>query len=211
MSAQPEWTLEAVPDRPRTTWNAAELMAVSFPEPTWAVPGIIAEGVTLLAGPPKVGKSWLSLGLGLSIAAGLPALGTVAVDPGPVLYLALEDTPRRLQSRMRTVLAGRPAPAGLTLDTYCPPLPTGETITSPAGWTKTPAPVWSSSTCSPRSEATPRRRELGVRSGLRRRGPDQARGRHLRRSGRARAPRPQSRRRRLPSHRLRHERARRGR
>ncbi|GAB3915830.1 hypothetical protein GCM10029964_127840 [Kibdelosporangium lantanae] len=90
MSAQPEWTLEAVPDRPRTTWNAAELMAVSFPEPTWAVPGIIAEGVTLLAGPPKVGKSWLSLGLGLSIAAGLPALGTVAVDPGPVLYLALE-------------------------------------------------------------------------------------------------------------------------
>ncbi|GAB3869033.1 hypothetical protein GCM10029964_128400 [Kibdelosporangium lantanae] len=155
MSAQPEWTLEAVPDRPRTTWNAAELMAVSFPEPTWAVPGIIAEGVTLLAGPPKVGKSWLSLGLGLSIAAGLPALGTVAVDPGPVLYLALEDTPRRLQSRMRTVLAGRPAPAGLTLDTYCPPLPTGETITSPAGWTKTPAPVWSSSTCSPRSEATP--------------------------------------------------------
>lgn len=125
MSAQPEWTLHSVPERPRTTWNAAELMAVSFPEPTWAVPGIIAEGVTLLAGPPKVGKSWLSLGLGLSIAAGLPALGTIDIEPGPVLYLALEDTPRRLRSRMGTVLAGRPAPTGLTLETYCPPLPTG--------------------------------------------------------------------------------------
>jgi DNA-binding Lrp family transcriptional regulator len=125
VTTQPDWALQAVPERPKTTWNAAELMAVSFPEPTWAVPGIIAEGVTLLAGPPKVGKSWMSLGLGLSIAAGLSALGSVAVESGPVLYLALEDTPRRLQSRMRTVLAGHPAPSTLTLDTYCPPLPTG--------------------------------------------------------------------------------------
>jgi hypothetical protein len=124
VSVQPE-RLQAVPERPRTTWNAAELMAVSFPEPTWAVPGIIAEGVNLLAGPPKVGKSWMSLGLGLSIAAGTPALGSVEVEAGPVLYLALEDTPRRLQSRMRKVLAGRPAPTGLTLDTHCPPLPAG--------------------------------------------------------------------------------------
>lgn len=133
MSPQPDRTLTAVPERPRTTWTATELMAVSFPEPTWAVPGIIAEGVTLLAGAPKVGKSWLSLGLGLSIAAGLPALGTLTVEPGPVLYLALEDTPRRLQNRMRTVLAGQPAPIGLTLDTYCPPLPAGGDLYI-AGW-----------------------------------------------------------------------------
>jgi len=42
-----------------------------------------------------------------------------------VLYMALEDTPRRLQARIRKVLAGRPAPAGLTLDTHCPALPAG--------------------------------------------------------------------------------------
>lgn len=118
--------LASVPDRPQTAWTADELMAVSFPEPTWAVPGIIAEGVTLLAGAPKVGKSWLSLGLGLSIASGRPALGNLPVQAGPVLYLALEDTPRRLQNRMRKVLAGHhQAPADLTLDTYCPPLPAG--------------------------------------------------------------------------------------
>jgi integrase len=34
------------------------------------VPGILAEGVNVLAGPPEVGKSWLSVGLGLSVAAG---------------------------------------------------------------------------------------------------------------------------------------------
>ncbi|WP_051341957.1 AAA family ATPase [Pseudonocardia spinosispora] len=137
MSVQLERTLSAVPDhpegRPRTAWRANELMAVEFPDPTWAVPGIVAEGVSLLVGPPKVGKSWLSLNLGVSIAAGTPALGSLPVQQGPVLYLALEDTPRRLQNRMRKVLAGTNASAELTLDTYCPPIPEGgdEYI---AGW-----------------------------------------------------------------------------
>lgn len=117
--------LEAVPPPRRTAWDAEELMTMSFPPPRWAVPGIICEGVTLLAGPPKVGKSWMGLNLALDIAAGRPALGSIPVDPGPVLYLALEDTPRRLQSRMRTVLAGRPAPAGLTLSIACDPMPAG--------------------------------------------------------------------------------------
>lgn len=117
--------LNPVPEHPRTAWRADELMATTFTPPTWAVPGIIAEGVNLLAGPPKVGKSWLSLGLALSIAAGAPAFGSINVDGGPVLYLALEDTPRRLQHRMHRVLADDPAPSTLTLDTHCPPLPTG--------------------------------------------------------------------------------------
>jgi hypothetical protein len=100
-------------------------MAIEFPAPRWAVPGLVAEGVSLLVGPPKVGKSWLSLNLGVSIAAGTPALGSIPTEAGPVLYLALEDTPRRLQNRMRKVLAGHPASGDLTLDTYCPPMPEG--------------------------------------------------------------------------------------
>jgi hypothetical protein len=91
------------------------------------VPGILAEGVSVLAGPPKVGKSWLSLGLGLSVAAGGKAFDSVSVQGGPVLYLALEDTPRRLQTRMGKLLGGQPAPAGLTLVTECPPFPQGGT------------------------------------------------------------------------------------
>ncbi|WP_405011004.1 AAA family ATPase [Kitasatospora sp. NBC_01539] len=118
-------TAPQAPPRPRAVWNAADLMATDFPEPRWAVPGFFAEGVSLLAGPPKVGKSWLSLGLGLDVAAGRPAFGTVPVEPGPVLYLALEDTPRRLKTRMGKLLAGRPAPRDLTLVTEFPPLPQG--------------------------------------------------------------------------------------
>jgi hypothetical protein len=100
-------------------------MATRFPEPRWAVPGILAEGVSLFAGPPKVGKSWLSLGVALAVASGAQALDAIPTQRGPVLYLALEDTPRRLQSRMRKILAGQPAPSGLTLATSCPTLPEG--------------------------------------------------------------------------------------
>jgi hypothetical protein len=118
-------TARRAPARLRTSYTAADLMTMEFPEPRWAVPGIISEGVNLLAGPPKVGKSWLSLGLGLSVALGSKAMDAVPVEGGPVLHLALEDTPRRLQSRIGKVLAGRPAPAGLTLATACPPIPQG--------------------------------------------------------------------------------------
>ena len=113
------------PARLRTAWTADELMAADFPEPRWAVPGILAEGVNLLAGPPKVGKSWLSLGIALAVAAGGKALDAISVQAGPVLYLALEDTPRRLQTRIRKILAGQAAPGALTLATACPPLPDG--------------------------------------------------------------------------------------
>ncbi|MBF8185682.1 AAA family ATPase [Nonomuraea sp. K274] len=109
----------------RTSWTADELMATTFPETRWAVPGIVAEGLNLLAGPPKVGKSRLSLGTAIAVASGGKALEAIEVEPGPVLYLALEDTPRRLQSRMRKILQDNPAPRDLTLSTSCPTLPQG--------------------------------------------------------------------------------------
>lgn len=113
------------PPKRRVAWTADQLMSEVFVPPVWAVPGIIAEGVSLLCGPPKVGKSWASLGLALSVASGGEAFGKIPVDGGDVLYLALEDTPRRLQSRMRKILAGQSAPSRLTLTIDCPPMDQG--------------------------------------------------------------------------------------
>lgn len=103
----------------RTAWNAAELMATDFPEPRFAVPGIVAEGVTLLVGPPKLGKSWLALGLSIAVASGGRALGRIPVEAGDALYLALEDNGRRLQSRLSMVLGNDPPPSRLVLATEC--------------------------------------------------------------------------------------------
>ena len=113
------------PPERRTSWTAAELMEADFPEPRWAVPGILCEGLNLLAGAPKLGKSWLALNVCVAVSTGGVALGSIDVDQGDVLYLALEDTPRRLQSRLRMVLGDEPAPDRLTVAIECAPFPDG--------------------------------------------------------------------------------------
>ena len=110
--------------RPETI-SAAELMALELPEVRWAVPGIVPEGVTLLAGKPKLGKSWLTLDLGVAISTGGVALGTKRAEQGECLYLALEDNRRRLQRRLDKLLSGRAAPAGFHLALAWPRLDEG--------------------------------------------------------------------------------------
>ncbi len=109
-------------------FTADELLATDFPPPKWAVPGLIPEGLTILGGAAKFGKSWLCLGLGLSIASGEPVLGKIPVRRGPVLVLALEDPPRRLKGRLTTLLADREPPTDLHLLTELPPMPQGVTL-----------------------------------------------------------------------------------
>src|SRR5258708_6005865 len=83
--------------------DGAWLDAQVFPELHWAIPGIMPEGFGLLIAPPKAGKSWLAASIGLTCQAGGLALGVIPVEPRPVLYLALEDGHRRLQSRFRAL------------------------------------------------------------------------------------------------------------
>lgn len=101
--------------------SAAKLAAMQFTPVRWAVDGLIAEGVNILAGRPKLGKSWLALGAAVAVASGGQFLG-VPVEQGPVLYLALEDSARRIQARLKRLLddAGAAWPAGLTFAFQCP-------------------------------------------------------------------------------------------
>ena len=80
-----------------------------FPEAAWSVPGIIPEGCCILAGQPKIGKSFLVLAIALAAAGGNPVLG-VEVQRRPVLYLTLEDNARRLQTGARMLLDDGPFP-----------------------------------------------------------------------------------------------------
>ena len=96
-------------------FNAADLDQQEFPALEHIVPGVLVEGMALIVGPPKVGKSWLVGDLALACASGGVALGRIRVDPRPVLYLSLEDGPRRLQSRLRHLSEGQPLPAALDM------------------------------------------------------------------------------------------------
>ena len=83
-----------------------DIMSAEYQPPCWIVPGLLPEGLTVLAGKPKIGKSMLSLNLSVSISTGGIALGQGSVEQKDVLYLALEDTPRRIQDRISTILQG---------------------------------------------------------------------------------------------------------
>lgn len=105
--------------------SAADLLAKDFKPVKWTIPGLLPVGVTLLAGAPKTGKSWLVLDFGIAVASGGAVLGKVQVDPGAVLYLALEDNQRRLKSRLSKRLGDSPAPDGMTFSTVWPRLDQG--------------------------------------------------------------------------------------
>jgi hypothetical protein len=91
-----------------------------FPPLLYAVPGVIPEGFTLLAGAPKAGKSYLALGLLLARASGGHALGRTPVGaPRRVLYVALEDGDRRMQARCRDILANAHRPDDPIPELFC--------------------------------------------------------------------------------------------
>ncbi len=80
-------------------WTVADLIDTEFAPPKWVVPDLLPVGLASLAGRPKVGKSWLALQLSVAVAAGGYFLDR-QVESGNVLYLALEDSPRRLKLRL---------------------------------------------------------------------------------------------------------------
>jgi biotin operon repressor len=84
----------------------------------------VAEGLSVLAGAPKLGKSWWALNVAVAVAANEPAFGSVRCEAGDVLYLALEDNQRRLQSRLRFMGCDTP-PERLTFCTQWPTLADG--------------------------------------------------------------------------------------
>ena len=87
-----------------------ELMGKNFPPLHWAIPGLLTEGLTLFGGKPKTGKSILCVQICLEIARGIEVLNSIKADPGGVIYLALEDSPRRLQERLKSQLGGLEPP-----------------------------------------------------------------------------------------------------
>ncbi|MBQ3566499.1 MAG: AAA family ATPase [Oscillospiraceae bacterium] len=81
------------------TITCEEIMNTPLEPIEYCVENLIAEGLCILAGAPKIGKSWLSLDICLSIAKGNNVLGQ-NTKQGTALYLCLEDSMTRLQNRL---------------------------------------------------------------------------------------------------------------
>lgn len=103
----------------KSTFTASALQGMAFEAIKYIVPDLIPEGLTILAGRPKVGKSWMALDIGIASSSDGYCLGDRKPLHGDVLYCALEDNKRRLKKRIQKVLGARdtPWPARLTLAT----------------------------------------------------------------------------------------------
>lgn len=91
-------------------YTLAALQNMEFPPLVEFVPGLVTEGAGMLVGGPKLGKSWMALNFALGIGYGGTVLNSINVAQRDVLYLALEDGQRRVQSRVNKLMAGSDEP-----------------------------------------------------------------------------------------------------
>ena len=87
-------------ERSLSTINGKHLMEKDVKPVRYIVDDLIPAGVLMLAGSPKIGKSWMSLWLCLSVANGTD-VWDLKSHKCDVLYMALEDSENRLQTRLR--------------------------------------------------------------------------------------------------------------
>lgn len=116
--------------------TAGSLRKMTHEAPRFAVRDFILEGVTQLFGKPKAGKSYLAMQIACAVALGRPLFprnvrmyamanhpGGFETTQGDVLYLALEDSERRLDQRVQQILGTmQEPPDNLTFLTRSMPL-----------------------------------------------------------------------------------------
>ena len=94
-------------NHPLITVDGRTLMDRPLEPPNFVVDTLISQGLHILAGSPKVGKSWLALWLAVTVAKGEP-VWNMTTKQGTTLYLCLEDSVLRIQSRLFEITEDAP-------------------------------------------------------------------------------------------------------
>lgn len=89
------------------TIDGATLLSRPLQPLNFVVDTFISQGLHVLAGSPKVGKSWLALWLAVTVAKGESVWG-MPVKQGTTLYLCLEDSQLRIQNRLLDITEDAP-------------------------------------------------------------------------------------------------------
>ena len=94
-------------NHPLITVDGRTLMDRPLEPPNFVVDTLISQGLHILAGSPKVGKSWLALWLAVTVAKGEP-FWNMTTKQGTTLYLCLEDSVLRIQNRLFEITEDAP-------------------------------------------------------------------------------------------------------
>lgn len=82
--------------------DGESLLDMNFPRQKEIIKGLLPTGLGIIAGRPKVGKSWLILDWCIRISKGQD-VWNFKTTQGTVAYLCLEDTERRIQDRLMMI------------------------------------------------------------------------------------------------------------
>jgi replicative DNA helicase/predicted transcriptional regulator len=93
--------------------TADKLQALELPPLKKIIDDVLTEGYAILAGPPKSGKSFLALNMALAVAQNGIFASKFKANKADVYYFALEDSYRRLQSRIRNIQQDQSFPNNL--------------------------------------------------------------------------------------------------
>lgn len=85
---------------PFSGMDGAALLAEPIRPVRWLVPGLIANGLTILGGTPKSGKSYLAYALALAVGVYGQWMQHWEVEQGKVLFISLEDDPDDTRQRL---------------------------------------------------------------------------------------------------------------
>ena len=125
------------------TIDGESLMSLPLTPLNFVVDTLLSQGLHILAGSPKVGKSWLALWLSVMVAKGEPVWG-MSVKQGTTLYLCLEDSVLRIQNRLFEITED--APSSVHFCTECALIGQGLEEQVETFLTATRTRYWSSST-----------------------------------------------------------------
>ena len=95
------------------TIDGESLMNLPLQPLRFVVDSLLSQGLHILAGSPKVGKSWLALWLSVAVAKGEPVWG-METQQGTTLYLCLEDSTLRIQNRLFEIAEDAPSSVHFT-------------------------------------------------------------------------------------------------
>lgn len=99
------------------TIDADTLLSTPMRKTLFVVDGLIPQGLSVLSGSSKIGKSWLMLWLGIQVARGQP-VWEFETHKSDVLYLCLEDTYARIQSRLYQITDEAPPELRITTTSF---------------------------------------------------------------------------------------------
>ena len=99
------------------TIDADTLLTTPLHKTLFVVEGLIPQGLSVLSGSSKIGKSWLMLWLGIQVARGKP-VWEFKTHKCDVLYLCLEDTYARIQSRLYQLTDEAPSELRIATTSY---------------------------------------------------------------------------------------------